>query len=98
MILAMITGQTWKQTTHWLRDDELPFIHADVDMMLYQDERLFFGTDGGLFLTRDKGASFEDKSFGLNIRQFYRIDAAADHTIVAGSHGWILQELMGWSQ
>ncbi len=78
-------GKTWTQTSHWLIDDPLPFIHADVDMMLYEGNTIYFLTDGGLFLSRDKAESFEDKSTGLNIRQFYRMDVAPDHTVIAGS-------------
>ena len=79
------SGQTWQQMTHWLVSDPLPFIHADLDMMQYTDHGIYFATDGGLFFSDDKGDSYTDLSSGLNIRQFYRIDVADDHTIAAGS-------------
>ena len=85
---SMNGGINWTQTTHWLRDDPLPFIHADIDLMVYSGDRLYVGTDGGLFMSEDSGQSFTDLSTGLNIRQFYRMDVSSingEHLIVAGS-------------
>jgi len=78
------SGANWTQTSHWLRDNPLPFIHADVDIMQYVDGRLFFGTDGGLFISDDGAQSFQDKTTGLSIRQFYRIEVSEDGEDVVG--------------
>ena len=84
---SMDAGVTWLQTSHWLRNDPLPFIHPDVDIIEYTSERIYFGTDGGLFTSEDSGLSFADKTTGLGIRQFYRIDVEGDteHLVVGGS-------------
>ena len=83
------SGSTWVQTSHWLRSDPLPFIHADIDMILYEKGRVFFCTDGGLFTSDNSAITFTDRTTGLNIRQFYRLDVEPDstgkHIIVAGS-------------
>ena len=67
------SGQTWDQTTHWVISNPLPFIHADCDIMFYQNDKIYFGTDGGIFISSDQGGTFDDKTTGLGIRQFYRI-------------------------
>ena len=78
------SGEQWERVTHWLRDDPLPFIHADIDQITYRDNRIYYATDGGLFVSSDKGNSFEDYTTGLGIRQFYRIDVSADGELIAG--------------
>ena len=75
---------TWEQTSHWLHTDPLPFIHADIDQIVYLPGRIYFATDGGLFTSDDNASSFEDRSTGLGIRQFYRIDVSEDGSVIAG--------------
>ncbi len=93
-------GVTWEQTSHWLRNDPLPFIHADIDIIEYVNGRLFFGTDGGLFVSDDAALSFTDKSEGLSIRQFYRIEVSEDGLdLVGGSQDngtGVYKEGNGW--
>ena len=75
---------TWEQTSHWLHTNPLPFIHADVDQIIYLPGKIYFATDGGLFTSDDSATSFVDLSTGLGIRQFYRIDISEDGTLIAG--------------
>lgn len=86
---SMDSGSSWVQTSHWLRNDPLPFIHADVDRIVYKRGMMFFCTDGGLFTSDNSAITFTDRTTGLNIRQFYRLDVESDsigqHIIVAGS-------------
>ncbi len=70
------TGLNWTQTTHWVISNPLPFIHADVDILIYQGNTLYCGTDGGIFMSKDQGSSFIDRTQGLGIRQLYRIGAS----------------------
>jgi len=67
------SGVNWTQTTHWVISNNLPFVHADIDFMFYEGNKLYVGSDGGLFISTDKANSFVDKTTGLGIRQFYRI-------------------------
>jgi len=66
-------GASWIQTTDWVLSDPLPFVHADVDIMIWENNNIYYGTDGGLFYSSDNGVSFNDITQGLGIRQFYRI-------------------------
>lgn len=70
-------GVTWAQSTHWVvSNTTLPFIHADIDILIYQGNTLYAGTDGGIFYSTDSANSFVDISQGLSIREFYRIGAS----------------------
>ena len=70
---SMNGGMNWTQTTHWVVTDPLPFVHADVDLMIYKDTTIYFGTDGGFFLSNDKATTIIDRTQGIGTRQFYRI-------------------------
>jgi len=67
------SGEDWDDTTSWLVDDSLPFIHADCDILIYHDDKIFAGTDGGIFYSDDEADSFTDLTTGLGVREFYRI-------------------------
>ncbi len=68
------SGLNYSESSSWLvYDNSAPFIHADVDLMLYKGDTLFAGTDGGIFYSTDGANSFTDITPGLGIRQFYRI-------------------------
>jgi photosystem II stability/assembly factor-like uncharacterized protein/subtilisin-like proprotein convertase family protein len=70
------SGVTWTQTTHWVLSNPLPFVHADIDQLIYTDTKLYVASDGGIFISEDGANSFIDKTTGLGIRQFYRISAS----------------------
>ncbi len=78
-------GVTWTQSTDWVLGSSLPFIHADIDLLIYEGNRLIAGTDGGIFYSTDGADSWTDITQGLGIRQFYRIGAAQTEVdMVAG--------------
>jgi photosystem II stability/assembly factor-like uncharacterized protein len=63
-------GGTWTLTSSWLPracDDgitpNLPYVHADshaaVTTMVGNKEHVIFGTDGGIFISKDGGKSFD---------------------------------------
>jgi len=69
-------GQNWNQTTEWNVPGASNFIHADIDLLIYDNNRIVAGTDGGIYLSTDEAVSWTDITFGLGIRQFYRIGAS----------------------
>lgn len=69
-------GQTWIQTTFWNKPGQSDFIHADIDLLIYDDSRIVAGTDGGIYYSTDEAISWTDITSGLGIRQFYRIGAS----------------------
>lgn len=60
-------GNTWTLTTNWLPRGPitLPYVHADFHAAavstLTNPAKLFFGCDGGLFVSNDSGATWDDK-------------------------------------
>lgn len=57
-------GQSWTLLTNWLAQYGLPYIHADFHTAAYSNfdgqTKLFFGSDGGLFVSSDNGVTFDD--------------------------------------
>ena len=70
-------GQTFNKLNHWSTKDEA-FVHADIHTLKFFNNTLFAGTDGGIYSSTDNGQSFTDHSNGLEITQFYRMDASSD--------------------
>ncbi len=70
------SGVNWTQTTHWVLSNPLPFVHADIDQLIYHGSKIYVASDGGIFISSDGASSFVDKTTGLGIRQFYRISAS----------------------
>ncbi|GAB3453393.1 hypothetical protein GCM10027321_03480 [Massilia terrae] len=63
-------GQTWRLLTNWLAQFGLPYAHADHHTAAVSTaggkKRVMFGTDGGLFVSYDEGATWTDqKNVGL---------------------------------
>ncbi|TFW33625.1 WD40/YVTN/BNR-like repeat-containing protein [Massilia horti] len=63
-------GRTWRLLTNWLAQFGLPYAHADhhtaVVSMAGGKKRVMIGTDGGIFVSNDEGASWNDqKNVGL---------------------------------
>lgn len=69
-------GANWTQTTFWDRPNQSNFIHADIDLLIYDNNRIVAGTDGGIYFSTDEATTWTDISQGLGIRQFYRIGAS----------------------
>jgi photosystem II stability/assembly factor-like uncharacterized protein len=63
-------GQSWRLLTNWLGQFGLPYAHADHHTAVVSTaggkKRVMFGTDGGIFVSNDEGASWNDqKNAGL---------------------------------
>lgn len=70
-------GVTFTQSTDWTVGGSPPFIHADVDQLIYDSNNRLFGiTDGGIFYSDDDASTWTDISQGIGTRQFYRIGAS----------------------
>jgi photosystem II stability/assembly factor-like uncharacterized protein len=63
-------GHSWRLLSNWLGQFGLGYVHADhhtaVVSLAGGKKRVMFGTDGGLFVSKDEGASWDDqKNVGL---------------------------------
>jgi len=90
--------QTWKSTnggtsfsltSYWTHNGAasrgVGYCHADVDIMVYQGSRIYVGSDGGFYTSDDKAATYDDKTTGMGLRQYYRIGISkTDPNVVTG--------------
>lgn len=81
-------GDTWRLTSDWFptffAGDNLPYVHADCHAAAFSqtggNKTIFFGTDGGLAISRDGGATWDNsKNEGLVDQLVYTITASAIH-------------------
>ena len=79
-------GLSWGINTYWVfTDSRRPYVHADIHTLEYAGDDLYAGSDGGLFVTGDGGASWLDISAGMATSQFYRIGGyPGDPALVIG--------------
>ena len=52
------------------------YTHADIHFLRYFNEKLYAGTDGGIYESSDNSNRFKDITENLNISQYYRISVA----------------------
>ncbi|MFT6717273.1 MAG: photosystem II stability/assembly factor-like uncharacterized protein, partial [Saprospiraceae bacterium] len=90
--------QTWKSTnggtsfsltSYWTHSGAankgVGYCHADVDILVYQGSRIYVGSDGGFYTSDDQASSFQDKTTGMGLRQYYRIGISkTDPNVVTG--------------
>lgn len=90
--------QTWKSTnggssfnlnSYWTPSGassrNVGYIHADVDILKWKGNKVFAGTDGGIYTSTNSGASYTDKTTGISCREFYRIGVSkTDPNVVSG--------------
>lgn len=98
-------GDPWTIISHWNTNTQgtnnLEYTHADIHDLVYQDNnRLWCGSDGGIFLSTDDGQTWVDKtsagtSNGLIGTQWYRIDGTPQSSSIIiggtqdnGSNRW----------
>lgn len=73
------------------------YTHVDIHTLKFYGDKLYCGSDGGIYVTDDGGLTFDDRTAGLEITQFYRLSIAKgdDSRIAAGSQdnsGFVLNE------
>lgn len=66
-------GATWQIKSHWVYPSDVGYTHADGHSLDIYNGRIYCGSDGGVHMSEDNGASWIDLSAGLDIMQFYRI-------------------------
>ena len=69
-------GATWRILADWLALFKMPYVHADYHATAISPvtKQVFFGTDGGLFVSNDGGATWDDgKNEGIITELAYSI-------------------------
>lgn len=66
-------GATWNPNSVWV--DGVPgssnYIHADHQVIVWNNNQVLNGGDGGIFYSANDGVTFADRNVGLRLKQFY---------------------------
>jgi PKD repeat protein len=75
-------GSTFTINSHWIYPTTYNYTHADIHALEFYGDRLYCGSDGGIFISYDQGGDFIDLTDGLEITQFYRIGGSPQNSNV----------------
>jgi len=80
-------GLSYNIKSHWYYPPSVGYTHADIHVLEMFGNRLYCGSDGGIFKSINGGNGFSDLSDGLSITQFYRIGGSEQvpHKIIGGT-------------
>ena len=66
-------GTNWTIVSHWVHPSSIGYTHADIHTLDTYGNKIYCGSDGGIFVSSDFGNTWTDLSEGLQISQYYRI-------------------------
>ncbi|MFD2908695.1 T9SS type A sorting domain-containing protein [Flavobacterium ardleyense] len=66
-------GETITRINNWSSPTSASYTHADIHYLGFHGSKLFAGTDGGIYVSSNKGTNFTDLTSGAQISQFYKI-------------------------
>ena len=69
-------GGTFVKQNSWSQPTGVRYTHADIHSIVTVGSNVYVGSDGGLYVSKNDGASFTNRTPGLQISQFYKIDTA----------------------
>ncbi len=73
-------GATISQLNDWSSPTAASYTHADIHYLNYYGNKLYCGSDGGIYVSENDGTLFIDKTAGAQIGQFYKIAIAKNDT------------------
>lgn len=80
-------GIDYNPKSHWVFPSSIGYTHADIHFLRYYGNRLYCGSDGGIFVSTDDGDSWTDLSEGIGNTQLYRMafSESAPYNILVGT-------------
>jgi hypothetical protein len=85
---ALTSKPSYTPLTDWLGMSGLPYVHADLHAGAYdRNGNFYLGSDGGIFMSRDNGATWTDKyNIGLISHLLYSVGSseAAPDAVIGG--------------
>lgn len=69
-------GSTFSKLNSWSNPTGPSYTHADIHYLGFHGNKLFAGTDGGIYVSENNGTNFTDLTAGVQISQFYKIAVA----------------------
>ena len=82
-------GQNWKKLSKWNGTwGDHDYVHADAHTFAFHPNnpnKYYIGTDGGVFVTKDKGEIYQRLNRGFNVTQFYGVAFGSDGVVLGGT-------------
>ena len=69
-------GATVTKLNSWSAPTSVKYTHADIHFLGFFGNKLFCGSDGGIYVSSNSGSNFTSLTAGLQIGQFYRLSVA----------------------
>jgi len=66
-------GVTMSKINSWSSPTAPSYTHADIHYLGFHGNKLFCGSDGGIYVSQNNGINFTDLTEGAQIGQFYKI-------------------------
>jgi hypothetical protein len=66
-------GSSVTKLNNWSSPTAPSYTHADIHYLGFHGNRLFCGSDGGIYVSDNGGTNFTDLTAGVQISQFYKI-------------------------
>lgn len=66
-------GVSVTKMNNWSSPTAPSYTHADIHYLGFHGNRLFCGSDGGIYVSSNGGTNFADLTAGVQISQFYKI-------------------------
>ena len=79
-------GVTMTQVNSWSAPSSASYSHADIHFLRYYGNKLYCGSDGGIYVTTNGGTNFTDLTQSMQIGQPYKIAVAhqTSNKIISG--------------
>ena len=79
-------GVTMTQVNSWSAPSSASYSHADIHFLRYYGNKLYCGSDGGIYVTTNGGTNFTDLTKSMQIGQPYKIAVAqqTSNKIISG--------------
>lgn len=73
------SGFSWDIISHYRLSSNVGYTHADIHSLEYYGNKLYCGSDGGIFNSSNDGNNWFDLSAGLQISQFYKMAISEEY-------------------
>jgi len=102
-------SNAWEKVSSWIGSNEVNvisiYLHADLHEIVFDpnyatNKRIYFGNDGGIFVSNDGAETYTSLNFRYNVTQFYDIGFGPKGEIIAGSqdNGTQYNNLQGYNK
>jgi photosystem II stability/assembly factor-like uncharacterized protein len=73
-------GFSFTKVNSWTSPTSPTYTHADIHFLQFYNNKLFCGSDGGIYVSDNAAATFSSLTAGLQIGQFYRLSVSKQTT------------------